>query len=72
MIERQDVPHTIMDRYRNVTLYIEIMFVNKIAFLVTTSRGIKFSMAETLKDRKHPTIMSTIKHVVALYSKRGF
>ena len=48
------------------------MFVNKIVFLVTISRGIKFGTAETLKDRKHPMIMSAIKHVVALYSKRGF
>jgi hypothetical protein len=61
-----------MDRYRNVTLCIDIMFVNKIAFLLTISRGIKFGTAEILKDRKHLTIMSAIKHVVALYSKRGF
>jgi hypothetical protein len=59
-------------QYQNVTLCIDIMFINKVAFLVTISRGIKFSTAETLKDRKHPTIMSAIKHVVALYSKRGF
>jgi hypothetical protein len=30
VIERQDVPRTIMERYRNVTLCIDIMFVNKI------------------------------------------
>jgi hypothetical protein len=72
MIERQDVPHTMMEQYRIVTLCIDIMFVNKIVFLVTISRGIKFGTAETLKDRKHPMIMSAIKHVVALYSKRGF
>ena len=73
VIEQQDVSRTIMDRYHNVTLCIDIMFVNKIAFLVTISRGIKFGTAETLRDRKHPTIMSAIvKHVVALNSKRGF
>jgi hypothetical protein len=72
IIEQRDVPRTIMDQYRNVTLCIDIMFVNKIPFLVTISRGIKFGTAETLTDRKHPTIMSAIKHVVALYSKRGF
>jgi hypothetical protein len=68
VIKRQDVPRTIMERYRNVTLCIDIMFVNKIPFLVTISCRIKIS----LTDRKHPTIMSAIKHVVALYSKRGF
>jgi hypothetical protein len=72
VIERQDMPRTIMDQYRNVTLCVDIMFVNEIAFLVTISRGIKFGTAKTLRDRKHPTIISVIKHVVALYSKRGF
>jgi hypothetical protein len=48
------------------------MFVNKIPFLVMISCGIKFGTAETLTDRKHPMIMTAIKHVVALYSKRGF
>ena len=48
------------------------MFINKIAFLVTISRGIKFGTAETLRDRKHLTSMSATKHAVALYSKRGF
>ena len=46
VIDRQDVPRTIMDGYRNVTLCIDIMFVNKIAFLVMISRGIKFGMVE--------------------------
>ena len=71
MIERQDVLRTIMDRYRNVALCIDIMFVNKIAFLVTISRGIKFGTAETLRDRKHLTIMSAIKSVVALYTQNA-
>ena len=62
-----------MERYRNVTLCIDMMFlVKKIPFLVTISHGIKFGRAETLTDRKHLTIMSAIKHGVALYSKRGF
>jgi hypothetical protein len=56
VIGRQDVPRTIMEGYKNVTLCIDIMFVNKIPFLVTISRGIKFSTVETLTDRKHPTI----------------
>jgi hypothetical protein len=55
-----------------VTLCIDIMCVNKIAFLVTISHGIKFSTTETLKDRKHPTIMMAIRQVLALYAKRGF
>jgi hypothetical protein len=69
--DRQEIPRTIMERYRDMTLCIDIMYVNKIAFLVTSiSRGIKFSTVETLKD--HQTIMTAIRHGVGLYSQRGF
>ena len=61
-----------MERYHNVTLCIDIMYVNKIAFLVMIFHGIKSGTAETLKDRKHPTIMTAIKDVVAVYSQSGF
>jgi hypothetical protein len=61
VIDRQDVSRMIMERYRNVTLCIDIMSVNKIAFLVMISHGIKFSTVETLKDRKNPTITTAIR-----------
>jgi hypothetical protein len=35
VIEIEGVPQSIMERYRDVTLCIDIMYVNKIAFLVT-------------------------------------
>jgi hypothetical protein len=46
------VPRGIMDKYRDVTLCVDIVFVNKIPFLVTISRNIKFGTAEVLKNRK--------------------
>ena len=36
------IPATIMEHYRSVTLYIDVMKVNKMPFLVTISRAIKF------------------------------
>jgi hypothetical protein len=46
------VPRGIMANYRDVTLCVDIMFVNKIPFLVTISRNIKFGTAEVLKNRR--------------------
>lgn len=36
------VPPAIKDKYQHVTLCIDIMFVNKVPFLLTTSRGLHF------------------------------
>lgn len=59
------VPHNVLSRYCNVTLCIDIMFVKKVAFLITYSRNIWFGM-----------LISTIKHkvmmVLQLYHHRVF
>jgi Zinc knuckle len=67
-----DIPSTIMDRYRDVTLAGDIMFVNTIPFFVSISRDLKFATAEMICNQKDPTILLAIKHVVATYAKRGF
>ena len=62
-VDLEQVPVTIMERYRRVTLGADIMFVNKIPFFVTISRAIKFGTLELLKNRKIPTIMEAARHV---------
>ena len=48
------------------------MFVNKIPFLITISRHVKFGTVEVMKNRKSETIVAGLKHVKQLYAKRGF
>ena len=55
------IPATIMDHYRKVVLHVDVMKVNKIPFLVTISRAIKFGTVEFLKNAKIETIMDNIK-----------
>ena len=66
------IPADVMSRYRKVTLAVDIMFVDKIAFLVTLSRNIRFGTVEVLPDRKQHSIIKAIKNVQALYVPRGF
>ena len=42
------VPTDILSLYQSVTLCVDIMFVNKLPFLVTISQNIKFGTAELL------------------------
>lgn len=66
------VPHQILDRYRDVTLCGDIMFINRIPFLMTISRNIKFGTAERLENREAATIAKAIKNVHDIYRTRGF
>jgi hypothetical protein len=49
-----------------------MMFVNQIPFLVSIARDIEFGTVEAIQNRKNPTIVSAIKQVSAIYSRRGF
>jgi hypothetical protein len=66
------IPREIYDRHHNVTLAIDIFFVNKIPFLLTVSRNIKFVTVEALPDRQEPTILRKLRAVRKLYHQRGF
>ena len=66
------VPTSIMDVHHAVTLAIDIMFINKVAFLVTTSRNLKFGTVEALSNRQITTIIAKVKSVCQIYHHRGF
>jgi hypothetical protein len=66
------IPADLMDRYRNITLAADIMFVNKIPFFVTISRFLKFGTVEMIGNQKSTTILQAIRDVRAVYHRRGF
>jgi hypothetical protein len=67
-----DVPYQIIKMYRNVTLCFDIMFVNKIAFLVTVSRHIRFGTTERLLSRQAGVVAKALISVIYFYRQRGF
>jgi hypothetical protein len=66
------IPAALMSRYRDVIIGADIMFVNKLPFMVTISRNIKFCTAELILDQKQETLFAAIKAVRNIYAKRGF
>jgi hypothetical protein len=62
------VPVEIKTKFKNVTLCINIMFVNKIPFLLTTSRGLHFATVKNLNNRQIPTICKGLNKVRAQYA----
>ena len=66
-----DITH-ILKYYGEVTLCIDLMYVNKVPLLVTLSRNVKFGTVEAVKDRKEATLLKSIAMVVTLHRKAGF
>jgi hypothetical protein len=48
------------------------MYVNKVIFLVTFSRHIRFGTAERINSRREEDVTSGLKSIVKLYKSRGF
>ncbi len=65
-------PRAILERHRDVTICVDIMFVNRIAFLITISRSLKFGTVEKIPNRKAMTILKAINNVREVYFNRGF
>ena len=66
------VPTSIMDIHHSVTLAIDVMFINKVAFLITTSHNLKFGTVEAISNRQITTIIAKLKSVCQIYHHQGF
>jgi hypothetical protein len=71
-IHLNDLPADIMKEYCEVTLCGDIMYVNKIPFLITISRHIHFGTVEMIANRQMATILKGIKAVISIYRQQGF
>ena len=60
-----------LERHGQVTLETDIMYINEVPFVITTSCNIHFCTAELIKNEKAPTIAVSIKQVILMYTKRG-
>ena len=56
----------ILKFYGEVTLCMDLMYVNKIPLLATLSRNVKFGTVEAVMDRKQATMLKSIANVATL------
>ena len=66
------VSKTILDNYKEVAIFCDLMHSNGIGFLNTISRHIMFSTGIMIKNRKIENIADGITQVHKLYLQRGF
>jgi hypothetical protein len=65
------IPYEIKQRYGDVTLSIDIMFINKMPFFITKSRNFHFGTVEYITNRQTPTVKSALQRVLGTYKRRG-
>ena len=57
---------------KNVTLCVDLMFVNGVGFLTSICTNIKFQAAIYIPDREPATLMEALDKVLSLYNNGGF
>ena len=66
------VPVDVLKEYQEVTLFVDIMYVNKVAMLVSLSRKIKFGTIEVIPNNKSTVLLKGMKSILQVYQRRGF
>ena len=66
------IPKEILKKYRNVTLCIDVIFINGIKFLLTVSQNIDFVTAQYVTSKKYSGYIKPIKAICNMYAQRGF
>ena len=63
------IPASILKRYKKVTLCVDIMYVNRVAMLVSISRNIKFATIEAIPNNKTTMLTKGIKAILQINRK---
>ena len=66
------VPIRILKHHQQVTIAIEIMFINAIPLFITISQNLHFGTVDVLPNRQEATIKNKLWAVIHLYEQRGF
>jgi len=66
-----NLPNELLVEHGNVTIAIDIMYINEILFMMTTSCTIHFSTAEMIKNETKSTIIKSIQQIIDTYHGRG-
>ena len=72
LYNHMSIPLGIVEQYRDVVIAMDVLYVNKLPFIATISRYIRFGTVEFLRNQKTTTLTEHVKQVNRLYRQRGF
>jgi hypothetical protein len=70
--QHDPVPPDILDAHGDITIAVDIMFINKVAFLITISRNLRIGSITALDNRQHTHVRDCLLQVFRRYERRGF
>ena len=70
-VEYVRIPLAIMERFQNVTIAVDVMFVDSVPFLVSVARGINLITAEFTPVRTAKRLAGHVKNILRLYARAG-
>jgi len=66
------LPPDVINNYKQMTICADIVFIHKIALLVTISRHIRFSTCEALISQSHYNISNALENFMQMYEMQVF
>jgi hypothetical protein len=66
------IPNEILELNKDVTLAVDVMFVDDIHFVVSLSRKIKFTTSEYVPRRSKPLLVKSLNKIINIYNHRCF
>lgn len=70
--EMEEIPPEVMNKYRDVHLDLDVMFVNETTFLTAVSRHFFMKNARAVLNCKHIRMKDAITTIKSAYEKKGF
>ena len=67
-----EIPPSVLEKNKHVNISIDIMYVNRIPFMATISRNIKFTTVEAIQNRTKAQLVQLIKNVLPIYTQKVF
>jgi hypothetical protein len=71
-VDYVEIPWDFIEMHKYATIVADVMFVNGLPFLVTSSRGISLITIEFLPSRTAKCLASSVELVVRIYGKAVF
>jgi hypothetical protein len=66
------IPQDFMELHKYVTIVADVMFINGLPFMVTSSRGISLVTIEFLPSRTAKQLACSVERIVRIYGRAGF
>ena len=63
LYDHTPIPPGVMEQYHDIILAVDVLYVNKLPFIATISRYIRFGTVEFLRNQKSTTLTEHIKQV---------